>query len=360
MLANPAENQSPAPTQSALSAELKDVLAFTESENQKHRDYFEMLYKWTAGSLTVIVVVVGGLIAFVGWHTIEDIRKQAQSATKEEIDNIRKQSRETLAQQTAQIQQQIAKRLDDEFKTEAIRQMVQSAAKQQTAGALLPIITSEVRTQVSAGVKSEQQVVQHTLWQEVHQSVDELKPTINKRVDESVTQSVNAAVREQVDSQITPRIKELENSAQVSTLINQAESGDGSSFDTLVRMAGDSQVPQSVRDLALKVARSILASHNSGLYSTRTFTPAKTEAEEIAFLQDSDALSRQAAVDSLGIEYWKNHMDQLFATMTSDPSLQVRTSGFVRFKGITQMKYDALDNYNAVQWWGEHRKEFVK
>jgi hypothetical protein len=299
-------------------------------------------------------------VAFVGWHTIEDIRNQAQSATRDEINDIRQQSRETLERQTGQIQQQIASRLNDEFKTEAIRNTVQSAAKQQTAGALLPIITTEVKSQVNAGVKSEQQNVQRTLLQEVHQSVEDLKPTINQRVDDTVTQAVGAAVTSQVDSQIAPRLKQLENSAQVSTLINQAESGDGPSFDTLDVMAGDSQVPQDVRNLALKVVRSLVASHNAGFYSSRTFNDPKTEIQAVQLLSDSDPQTRQAAIDSLGESYWRSHMDQLFGVMMSDGALEVRTAAYFRFKGITKMKSDALDNYSAAQWWQQHRAEFVK
>ncbi|MBW4038739.1 MAG: hypothetical protein HIU91_07655 [Acidobacteria bacterium] len=69
--------QDPLVQRSGLSAELREVLAFTESENQKHRDYFQMLYKWTSGALAVMVVSIGALAAFVGWHTIDDIKKQA-------------------------------------------------------------------------------------------------------------------------------------------------------------------------------------------------------------------------------------------------------------------------------------------
>ena len=346
--------------QGGLSVELKEILEFNERENQKHRDYFQMLYKWTAGSLTAIVIVIGGLVAFVGWHTIDDIRKQAQAATRQEIISIRQQSHDTLVKQTSEIQQQITQRLDDEFKTEAIRQTVQSAAKQQTAGALRPIITSEVRSQVSAGVKAEQQTVQRSLIQQVHQSVEDLKPTINKRVDETVGQSVSAAVSSQVDSQIAPRLKQLENNAQISTLINQAESGDGPSFDILIQMAGDPQVPVETRNLALKVAKSIVASHNQGFYTSRQFLDKKTEQEEVALLHDADPQTRQAAVDSLSADYWKAHLDQLFSIMTTDNSIEVRRSGFMHFIGITQLKCDALDNFTATQWWKVHRNEFVK
>jgi predicted Holliday junction resolvase-like endonuclease len=343
-----------------LSAELKEILEFAERENQKHREYFQMLYTRTAGFLTVIVVVIGGLVAFVGWHTIDDIRKQAEAATQEEIRNTRKQSEETLRLQTTEIQSQITKKLEDEFKTDAIKQTVQLAAKQQTSGALLPIINTEVRSQVTSGVKSEQQTVQRAMLEEVHKSVEELKPTINKRVDESVSKSVESAVHFQVDSQIAPRLRDLENNAQISSLINQAEGGDGTAFDTLFRMSGDAQITPATRDLALKVARSVVAIHNVSFPPKRNFIDPKTEDQEIAFLNNSDASIRHAAVDSLTAGYWKLHMDQLFGIMTSDSALDVREAAYIQFKIITSMKADNLDNYSAIQWWQVHRKEFVK
>ena len=350
----------PTERQHGLSPEIKEILEFTERENQKHRDYFQMLYKWTSGALAIIVLTVGVLVAFVGWHTVEDIRKQAQSATDQEISNIRKQSRDTLEHQTLEIQRQITEKLNNEFRSDAIRQTVQSAARQQTAGALLPIITTEVRSQVGASVKSEQQTVQRKMLEQVHQSVEDLKPTINKRVDESVSQSVSVAVRSQVDNQVTPLIRQLQDNAQVSTLINQAESDDGTSFDTLLRMAADPQVPKNVRDIALKVVKSQIATHNSALYTSRTFTDPKTRAQLVAYLQDPDSFSRQAAIDSLGRDYWKSNLDQLFTFMMSDPSLDVRMSASVMFTSITQMKSYRLDNYTESQWWNFHRKEFVK
>ena len=46
--------------------------------------------------------------------------------------------------------------------------------------------------------------------------------------------------------------------------------------------------------------------------------------------------------------------------MTLDANLEVRTDAFFVFKGITNIKADALNNYGADKWWSEHRKDFVK
>jgi hypothetical protein len=53
-------------------------------------------------------------------------------------------------------------------------------------------------------------------------------------------------------------------------------------------------------------------------------------------------------------------MDQLVTIMTSDTDLDARMSGFNRFKEITKVRFDGLDNFTAMQWWGQHRNEFVK
>jgi hypothetical protein len=42
-VANPAPVQVPTAPQPGLSVELREILEFNERENQKHRDYFQML-----------------------------------------------------------------------------------------------------------------------------------------------------------------------------------------------------------------------------------------------------------------------------------------------------------------------------
>jgi len=345
---------------STISEELRQVLQFTQDENQKHRDYFQMLYKWTAGSLTIIVVVIGALVAFVGWHTIDDIRKQAQAATDEEIRNIRKQSHDTLIQQTNQIQQQISTRLNDEFANPVIRETVKNAARDQTDSALLPIITGEVRSQVAIGVKSEQGNVKQALLAEVHDSVEQLKPTINKRVDETVAKSVQTSVSSQVDSQITPKIRILEENAELSGLINKAQADDAQAFDRLVVLATNPQSNPQYRQTAFDVVRSVIIGHSGPIRATRKFKDQKTQDEEIALLTSPDIFVRLTALDSLPDSYWKDHLDQLYAMMTTDNSLNIRSASYFRFCSISHYEADPLDNYQANQWWLNHRKDFVK
>ena len=236
---------------------------------------------------------------------------------------------------------------------------MEQAARQQTSGALLPIITKEVRSQVSVGVKGEQQNIQQTLLKEVHSSVDELKPTINQRVDQTVSQAVNTSVSKQVDTQIAPRLRQLEDNAQLSSLINQAQAGDGAAYDKLFAIASGQQGPV-IQPVAYEVVESIITRHSTPIRTPRQFLSPKSEAEEVKLLNDPETFTRQAAVDSLATPYWEKHLDQLFAIMTTDRSLDVRSDAYFVFSAITKFKADPLNNFAASTWWADHRKDLVK
>jgi hypothetical protein len=171
---------------------------------------------------------------------------------------------------------------------------------------------------------------------------------------------VNASVSAQVDTQIAPRLKQLENNAQLSILINLAQAGNGTAYDRLFAMASDPREPKETQPLAIEVVESIIARHSSPLRPSRQFTESKTEAQEVILLHNPEAFTREAALDSLNVDYWKKHLDDLFNIMTTDPSLDVRAGAYFIFAGITQFKSDPLNNSIASQWWVQHRKDFVK
>jgi large-conductance mechanosensitive channel len=246
---------------SSLSAELREILEFNERENQKHRDYFLMLYKLTAGAMTGLVLVIGALIAFVGWHTVSDIRKQAHDATSEEIKATKEQSQKAMVEEIQNMRKQITGRLDAEFQTPNIREMVGDAARRQTQSAMMPLITNEVKTQVSSVVHAEQGVILNAVEGQTRKAVDDMKPIIDRTIEASVGPAVDSAVKTQVDSQISPRIQQLQNSEQISELVTQAQSGDGQSFDILARIAGDQSQQVGIRNTAIRTFTAVMMSH---------------------------------------------------------------------------------------------------
>ena len=344
--------------QTFLSPELKEILAFTESENEKHRAFFEMLYKWTASALTIIVVVIGALIAFVGWHTISDIRKQAQAATEDEVKATRQQAQAVMSDELLRMRREISGRLDSEFQTPIIRSTVSDAARTQTQSAMMPLIRSEVHLQVSSGVSREQAAIKTVLTEEAHKSIAALKPTIEATVAKQVDAEVRTAVKSEVIAKIDPELKQLQASASLSTLITSAQSGDGPSFDTLSVMSANPVVDESTRASAGRVVRSLIQSHN-GPYIGLSFKTKVPQEKRIDYLKSTNPLEREAAINQLSQEYVKDHIEEIFQMMISDQSLEVREASYIKCKAFTKADFLNLDMSGALQWWSEHSKEFI-
>lgn len=347
-------------TRSVLSEELEQVLEFTAKENDKHRDFFERLYKLTAGSLTVIFVCVGAIVAFFGWRTVGDIRKQAQDATAQEVAESKKTFEKVMSEQTATLQKQLNERINAEFETQAIRGTITNAARQQTQTAMMPLITKEVRSQVSSGVKAEQTVIRTALTEETKKSVDSLKPTIDIAVEKRVNSAVDTAVRTQVNAQITPQLQELQNSSKLYSLITRAQGGDGVSFDQLILMAANSGVDQDAREIADKVSAAILQSYNSTIYTSLHYKGQVSLETKLAGLKSLNSLTRRASIDELTADYAKSHIRQLREEMLFDNDLGVRQAAYVKFKTVTGAEFLNLDSQSANMWWTEHSEAFIK
>ena len=346
----------PSAPKTVLSAELEQVLDFTAKENQKHREFFEGLYTTTARALTVIFVGVGLIVSFIGWHTIGDIRKQAQDATAEELKRTQQQVQQALKQETELMRAQVSSRIDKEFETSAIRNTVLNAANQQTRSVMLPIISKEVHSQVSVGVQNEQNSIKATLGQQATLAVERLQPVIDKTVEQRINSDVDVAFKKQVE----PQLSELKSNAEISSLIARAQGGDAASFDILSRIATDETTKPELKVTADRVVSSIVQANNSTFYNPLHFTKDFTVQQKVDFLQNASGLQRRAAVDDIAETYWRENMDRLYTIMMSDEDLTVRTAAYVRFKAITKAQFLNLDAGSAVLWWGEHRKDFVK
>lgn len=344
-----------------LSRELKEVLAFTEAENAKHRAFFEMLYKWTAGSLTIIVVVVGGLIAFVGWHTISDLRKQAQDATQAEIASLQNQSQkivlEEINRERGEVFNRIRAEVKNQFEGAAIRQTVTEAAKTQTHDAMMPIIKTEVRTQVNRGVQDEQRIIRSTLTDQTKDAVRQLMPQIDRDVKSRMNEVVDSSVKSEISNHIAPQLTKLDADAKASSLIVGAESGDAADFDELESVSWRHDLDPTLVADTKRVVESIMQSHN------RVYSPLSVEGQDqvrdpIKLIHSSDPLQRRAAIDGSSNDYFKSHLTDLYELMLSDPALDVREAAYVKFKQITGARFLNLDSEAAIEWRSRHSKDF--
>jgi hypothetical protein len=84
----------------------------------------------------------------------------------------------------------------------------------------------------------------------------------------------------------------------------------------------------------------------------------------VGLLHDPDAFTRQAVVDSLSEKAIRDHLDEVFQMMLTDPDLNVREAGFRRFNALRkdtkpEDQIENLDSFSAVKWWNAHRSEMV-
>ncbi|MGA2569708.1 MAG: hypothetical protein ABSF23_04250 [Terracidiphilus sp.] len=298
------------------------------------------------GTLRIIAypITVALLIAgFLGWRSIADVKQsiqdEAQQETKSEI---------------TRMQEEIRKKLTDQFETPQLQKMVKDAAENQTQSVLRPLIVQEVSTDVAKSVKGEQHTINSTLVSETHKAVDQLSPTIDGIVSPRVNATVDKAVDDKIATQIGPILASLQSNQEISTLILRAQAGDGGAFDQLVQIASNPNAERGLRPSALQVVRYIVAQHNTGLYSTRSFIQPRTDEEMVQLLRDSDPGTRQAALDSLPLPAGRGHIDEIVQIMTTDPGLNVRVAGFRRFneaRGASspQDQIQNLDDYTALQ-----------
>ena len=326
------------------------MMEFVRSENEAHRKYFSHLYKLTAGALMAIFIVIAGAATFFGFRTVDEARnaarQEASEATQKEVERMRSEVRG---------------RIDAEFKTDAIRKTVQEVAREQTQTAIMPIITKEVNTQVRRGVESEQGTIKSAMLTETHKAVDNLKPGIDKIISARVTEQVDSAVTNKVRTEVDPAIDQLKRNADISSLFIKAQSGDGHAFDQVIQLTHDGAASQEDRNMAERMVRTVLQSHEGTIYTSRSFIAPQTDASLLEILQNSpNPDERKAALDSLSTGAATKNLDLIFKVMTTDSDLNVREAGFQLFNKVTGQKITILDNYSAMVWWQEHRKDYIK
>lgn len=323
--------------------------AALREDAEANRKLLRDTIRLAAFPLTAIIVVAG----FFGWRSFttlkQSIQNEAQQETQAEI---------------AQMQTEIRKKLQAQFKTPQLRHMVQEAASAQTGKVLRPMIQQEVRNDVSRKVRAQQPTINATIVSESHKAVDALEPTIDSIVSKRVNATVDQSVDREISAKVKPVLGSLQQSQQIAQLVLQAETGDGRAFDEMVALATNRSTPVELQKSMFRAAREIMGQHN-GVYMARRFMRPTTNEEMLKYLRDPDPWNRQAALDSLPLKVLRKHLDELYRIMTTDPNLDVRQSGFTRFKqlirtGGQKANIENLDNYTAAKWYAAHRQEMIE
>jgi hypothetical protein len=325
-----------------FSPELAEVLRFIDEQNKNQREYFSMLYKWTAGSVTILFVVIGIAVTLFGLRSLAEIREQMASVTKNEIEHMRSE---------------VSQRVNAEFQTEAIQRTVKDAARSQTTTAIKPLISSEVSQQVKLRVGAAESTIVSTVKDETQKAVKGLSPGIDKAVSKAVDDKVGTAVQSKIQNEIQPVLSSLRDSAELTSLSTRASSGDAAAYDRLLSLVSTSN-DAGTRQLADVYVNKIIDENNSGMYMTRGFQNPITEDQKAQVLHYPDAGSRQAALDTLDLPHIKDNLRTVFTLMMKDSSLKVRAAAFRRFVEATSAKIRVLDLEAAQQYWEAHASEY--
>jgi len=326
--------------------DLQSMIAFIRSENEEHRKYFMTLYKWAAGALTLVFAAMVGAVTFFGFRTIDGARDSASKAAGAEVDKMRTEVRN---------------RINSEFQSDAIKQTVRDAAKEQSKAAIVPIVKSEVSIQVRRGVEAEQGIIKTAMLNETHRAVDSLTHHIDRNISEQVTSQVALSVNNKVRSEVDPTIAQLKRNANLSLFI-RAQSGEGRAFDSLNQLWHDGSVSQEDREMAERAVKTIYSAHDwNGIYVQHHFNPPKTDLVLVQLIQNSPNVhERKTSLDCLSIGASRENIDLIYRVMTTDVDLNVRDAAFRAFNQATSQTITILDNDSAMVWWKEHRKDFVK
>jgi hypothetical protein len=172
-----------------VSPELKEMLNFISTENDRNREFFNDLFEKSRTFLIILLTAISVGVGLVGYKTISDAKKSAEdtaaSAVKNRLDELK-----------PRIDQQIADRVSAEFATPKIDKLVGDAADSATERLADPLIRKQVGSAVS-----------------------QIKDKVLKQTDSEINRVVGDTV--------TPQLKHLVTANAEATQFAYAKTGDG-------------------------------------------------------------------------------------------------------------------------------------
>jgi hypothetical protein len=193
-------------------------MEFVQQQSKQERDLFDAWLNRAMKVLAIITAVVAVLLVFMGFNTVDGIKKAADRSI-------------TRAIQEAQTK--VQERIDAEFRTEAIKTTIRQVAAERTAAEFRSVISDEVRDQLKNNPQFAQ-IVRHEVETQTRQFVQAetarqlAKATSPRRITESQRQHLVALLSPYKGSSI-----------KVSSLIGNSEAATfAQQFVSVFRAAG--------------------------------------------------------------------------------------------------------------------------
>lgn len=308
----------------------KQIYEFAAGQISESRNFFEKTYKITLGAILLIAVVVIGVFYWLVGQKYADIEATINQKTDEQL---------------AVLQQQIRKRVEDEFRTEKMKALIGNVAQEQTKSGLTDVITRAVGDQVKAAIKAETPKIQQTVIQETRKSVSELSPTIDRAVKEKA---------EEAESRIQNRIAKWEDVLRAGNLAILARNGSGEAYDQLIALGRTTQNPD-LREISTTTQNQLFLEMNQPIYSEQHFKEKKSQQELLRLLDDPQPIVRKAAIDELVTLGDKSIVSRLLERAEHDPFILVRHAAFRGLQVLTGEQIEALQIQQWKAWWEKNK-----
>ena len=259
----------------------------------------------------------------------KDAITEAKTKTTQELDNVRTEVR---------------KKIDTEFRSDNIANLVANAAKERTEKELTDIIRSEASTQVAKGIKEQGLVIQQAIEEQTKEAVRLLDPTI----------------RESIDKAVQDATKTIDDLVRMEKLITLARSDDREAFDYLVQVAAGNK-PESANPDLLKLANAtagaIIRERKSAIQLGMQFKEKQTSDAMKQFMVSAIVGEREAALDQYPQDD-KTILPILIKIIEFDRSLSVLYKAVQRFNTLTKQSFEFWETKELLDWWDKNWASF--
>ena len=134
---------------------------FAKQQIEADRKFYTHLYTYAGGFLVFMVAAAG----FFQFSSVNQMRSDMRAAVEAAL---------------ADVRVEVKNRIDREFRSENIANLVEKVARERTENELSEIIRSETSARVASGLKAQESEIRGLVEGRTNKLVDELEPTIKK------------------------------------------------------------------------------------------------------------------------------------------------------------------------------------
>jgi uncharacterized protein (UPF0333 family) len=309
---------------------------FAQNQIDKDREYFKFMYQVTIGFL--LLVIIGGTYFII-------------SAANDFKNNIEIEAQSTIKQAIASVHEEVADRINDEFKNGNMNATLVAAIKEHTGDEIKTTIFSEV----TKALEAQRPIVQ--------KAIDDQAQEVVAKVEPSVRASMDSMTEEQIKSAIAPvqaRMDALCDILKIGNTVILARNGDRPAFDELLKITQE-ETPDNKNTqahiLAQSTVKAITTEKQSTLPTRLTFKELHTPEELKKLMFDENVTNREAAIDNYP-EDDKTIIPLLVTIIKTDNNLDMLNRTVARFNHLTNQSFTFWKTQEILDWWEINKTAF--